>query len=110
MPVIASSASVFEQDREESLNAGCSDFLPKPVKAEVLFDKTRSPFGFRMGVCPRKSSLRLNLCRNLNPCSHRLSEHLTTLFELAKKGKIVAIREQLVQIEQLDDEYATLCP
>ncbi|MEC4850038.1 MAG: response regulator [Jaaginema sp. PMC 1079.18] len=34
--VLVSSASVFELDRHQSLDAGGNDFLPKPVEAETL--------------------------------------------------------------------------
>ncbi len=34
--VLVSSASVFEIDRQKSLDAGGNDFLPKPVQADVL--------------------------------------------------------------------------
>ncbi|MEG4802684.1 ATP-binding protein [Microcoleus sp. ARI1-B5] len=34
--VLVSSASVFEIDRQKSLDAGGSDFLPKPVQADLL--------------------------------------------------------------------------
>jgi len=34
--VLVSSASVFDIDRQKSLDAGGSDFLPKPVQADVL--------------------------------------------------------------------------
>jgi CheY-like chemotaxis protein len=36
--IISSSASVFETDRDESLAAGATAFLPKPVRSEALFD------------------------------------------------------------------------
>ncbi|WP_096607804.1 MASE1 domain-containing protein [Calothrix sp. NIES-2100] len=35
--VIVSSASVFNFHRQEALNAGCNDFLPKPIQMEELF-------------------------------------------------------------------------
>ncbi|HEY9877995.1 MAG TPA: ATP-binding protein [Leptolyngbyaceae cyanobacterium] len=38
-PIIASSASVFEFDRQKSQQAGYDDFLPKPIQAEELLDK-----------------------------------------------------------------------
>jgi len=38
LPILASSASVFESDRQQSLVAGGNAFLPKPVVAEELFD------------------------------------------------------------------------
>jgi DNA-binding response OmpR family regulator len=37
LPVIATSASVFNEDREKSMQAGCDDFLAKPIKPKVLF-------------------------------------------------------------------------
>ncbi|HAX75677.1 MAG TPA: hypothetical protein DCY88_07555 [Cyanobacteria bacterium UBA11372] len=37
--IIAASASVFEIDRQKSLEVGCNDFLPKPIKAEDLLNK-----------------------------------------------------------------------
>jgi len=35
--IVASSASVFNFDRQKSREVGCTDFLPKPVQAEELF-------------------------------------------------------------------------
>ncbi|MBW4605410.1 MAG: PAS domain-containing protein [Calothrix sp. FI2-JRJ7] len=37
IPIIVSSASVFEADRHRSLEAGGNDFLPKPIQAIDLF-------------------------------------------------------------------------
>ncbi|MDJ1182418.1 hybrid sensor histidine kinase/response regulator [Roseofilum casamattae] len=36
IPIIASSASVFNFDRQKSREVGCSDFLPKPVQVDEL--------------------------------------------------------------------------
>jgi signal transduction histidine kinase/DNA-binding NarL/FixJ family response regulator len=38
VPLIASSASVFESDQNQSLDAGANAFLPKPVAAETLLE------------------------------------------------------------------------
>ncbi len=37
VPIIVSSASVFESDRSQSIEAGADVFLPKPVQASSLF-------------------------------------------------------------------------
>jgi signal transduction histidine kinase/ActR/RegA family two-component response regulator len=37
-PIIASSAFVFNYDRQQSQDAGCNDFLPKPVQASELLE------------------------------------------------------------------------
>jgi signal transduction histidine kinase/CheY-like chemotaxis protein len=39
LPIIVSSASVFNFDRQQSQIAGANDFLPKPVQAEELFEQ-----------------------------------------------------------------------
>lgn len=36
-PIIVSSASVFDNDRNESLAAGATAFLPKPVRSQTLY-------------------------------------------------------------------------
>lgn len=38
VPIVIVSASVFEQYQQESIDAGCSAFVSKPVRSEVLLD------------------------------------------------------------------------
>ena len=47
IPVIAVSASAWEDVRAQATDAGCVDFLPKPVKADVLFAKLQRFTGAR---------------------------------------------------------------
>ncbi len=46
-PVIALTASAFEEDREELLAAGCDDFISKPFRTIELFDKLSQYMGVR---------------------------------------------------------------
>ncbi|HEY9600922.1 MAG TPA: ATP-binding protein [Allocoleopsis sp.] len=124
VPIVVSSASVFESDRQKSLEAGTNDFLPKPVQADELLNtlkqhlrlewiyeqadeeqtlKERSPDstlavptqGFRSTENP------------LDP-SHLVpppAEELVLLLDWANKGRIKNLLEQAERLEQLDAKF-----
>ena len=46
-PVIAVTASAFGDVREAARAAGCIDFIPKPIRADVLFAKLQQHLGVR---------------------------------------------------------------
>ena len=41
IPIIALTAFAFDSDRAQTLDAGCTDFLSKPINAELLKSKLR---------------------------------------------------------------------
>jgi PAS domain S-box-containing protein len=45
--IIAISASVFDEDRQRILAAGCNDFVPKPFSRSVIFDKLNQHLGIQ---------------------------------------------------------------
>jgi CheY-like chemotaxis protein len=38
IPILAQTAFVLPDDRHKDLNCGCNDYLPKPLRKEVLWD------------------------------------------------------------------------
>jgi CheY-like chemotaxis protein len=51
--VLAVTASAFRDVRDAAREAGCVDFVPKPIRAEVLFAKLRQHLGVAF-VSPRR--------------------------------------------------------
>ncbi len=47
IPVVAVTASALEQTRQAALDAGCIEYLPKPIRAEVLFAMMEARLGVR---------------------------------------------------------------
>ncbi len=45
--IIALTGSVFEEDRREALALGCKDFVKKPFRTEVIFEKMEEYLGVR---------------------------------------------------------------
>ncbi|WP_019501558.1 DAHL domain-containing protein [Pseudanabaena sp. PCC 6802] len=54
--IIAITGSAFEKDRMAALSAGCDDFVRKPVRAEIIFDKMAEHLGIRYVYSSRQSS------------------------------------------------------
>jgi PAS domain S-box-containing protein len=54
-PVLAVTSSVFGDTREEARQAGCVDFIPKPIRAELLFSRLRHHLGLQF-ISPRRWS------------------------------------------------------
>lgn len=102
IPVIVSSASVFEADRHKSIAAGGSDFLAKPVQAEELYRVLAKhlpiEWTYAEAIAPARSN---SLAEMIVP---PMTE-LTDLFEYAKKGQIKGIRDELEKLAQLDTQY-----
>ncbi len=103
-PIIASSASAFDFNRQDAIKAGCTDFLPKPIQADTLFEKLRVHLGLEW-VYASPSVHPDRAVKEEIPLIPLPQEELTALLALAKGGKIGAIRKHLKEIEELDDQY-----
>jgi signal transduction histidine kinase/DNA-binding NarL/FixJ family response regulator len=104
--IIVSSASVFDTDKQKSLNAGADDFLPKPIQASALLEQLQTHLGLEWIYEESYSSLPTN--QELVTKQKIVvppSEELHKLYELALKGRIKALQDQLLEIEKMDDKF-----
>ena len=104
VPVIATSASVFERHRRESLEAGCDDFLPKPVRVEELLEKAGARLGVEWIYDERQGDAERSTPEEA-PLTYPPPEELAALFALAQKGEVVKVRAEIDRIEALGDQY-----
>jgi PAS domain S-box-containing protein len=103
--VVALSASVFEQNRQESREAGCSDFLSKPVRTDDLLEKLRIHLNLEWVYESGQAGNGSRREPDARPLMAPPREHLVLLVERAQKGQIVGVREQIGKIEELGELY-----
>ena len=101
-PIIALSASVFEEDRENVLAAGCDDFVRKPFREEDIFQKMAQHLGVRYiyqdlttrigeeGEAPNITA---------DDLTHLPAEWIAELQQAAKEGWTEKIFELIDQIQ-----------
>ncbi len=103
LPIIASSASVFEFNRKASRDAGFSDFLPKPIQVEDLLKVLQHYLNLEW-ICED----------DLDPSPPLYPEklimppwsELEVLYEAAQIGHIERIVQEATRLEVLDCRYA----
>ncbi|NER83373.1 MAG: response regulator [Leptolyngbya sp. SIO1D8] len=108
-PIIASSASVFEFDRQQSRQAGYDDFLPKPIEAEELLDK----LAFYLNLTWIKETPPNKHIQSPQPTLEKVPEAivfpppeaLKVLYEAALIGHIERITQEATRIKTLNATF-----
>ena len=106
--IIAVSASAFSEDQQRSLEAGCNGFVAKPVRLELLLQQIQNHINLdwiyddnnRQQLITSTAQQATSL-----PMVGPPPETAAQLFELALKGDVKRIKEQIVYLEQLGDLY-----
>ena len=104
--IIVSSASVFESDRQAALDAGGNDFLPKPVSIDQLLATLEKAIGCKwiyeepVAAAPDPSSTNGNT--PAAPTTVPSDEILQKLYDLARRGNIKAIEQEVNELELSD--------
>ncbi len=108
--IIAVSASAFEPHREQCLDAGADDFLPKPFRLDKLLDLLCRHLGLELIYAEKpddrppasEQEPRVLDTRIVAPAAE-----LPGLLDLARRGDITKVLERARQLEEADDRYAS---
>ena len=103
--IIATSASVYEEDRQKSMDAGSNFFLPKPVDADQLLERLQSLLHLEWRYQERnelsdKTTLTESAEFILPP-----AEILKKLADLTDMGDVDELLQYLSDIKALDNKY-----
>ncbi|MDZ8050409.1 MAG: MASE1 domain-containing protein [Aulosira sp. ZfuVER01] len=101
--IIASSASVFESDQNQSLDAGANAFLPKPVATETLLELLKLHLNLEW-VYTTKSQIAANQQETNEICLPPIKV-LTHLQELAKQGDVDGVVNEAKNLKASDPAY-----
>ncbi len=111
IPIIVSSANVFDENRQRSLQAGATAFMPKPLQIDELLNALQSLHKFDWSYTQSQSQQ--SPVKNQQVSNNELilpsQEILQQLYHLAMMGDISAIELMLKDFVELNPQLATLC-
>nr|WP_275939346.1 hybrid sensor histidine kinase/response regulator [Polyangium spumosum] len=99
LPLVASSASVDEAPQRRARDAGCDEFLPKPVRLSALFDVLGRRLGLTWIHAPRGMT---EETEETAPRVEPPAEVMAELLDLAERGRIPEVLKKLDTIEAED--------
>lgn len=122
IPIIVVSASVFDFEQQKSWDAGCNEFISKPICAEELLDKLKIHLRLRWIYEPsidmESEDVLENQTSSLLESSNRddstpllgpVTEQAAILLDLAMMGDIAGILEEIDKLEQSDKQLIKFC-
>jgi PAS domain S-box-containing protein len=103
--IIATSASVLDTNRQQSLLAGCNAFLPKPIRVEQLMEVLASHLRLTWHYASQEQPA--NVSTDADDAATYVSPppaELALLFELASIGDILGLQARAAELEDLDPQ------
>ena len=91
--IIALSASVFASDRQQALDAGCDDFLPKPFRTGQILAVLGHLLGLRW--VQAEAGPMTNETGRVVGANAVTAVELDGLLELSRRGDVMDLRKQL---------------
>ncbi|MGL6341302.1 MAG: ATP-binding protein [Waterburya sp.] len=108
LAIIVSSASVFESDRQKSLETGANDFLPKPIQKETLLQSLQKHLNLEWLYEQPIQEQTINGFQTSSPAIQAVEmippsvDDMTRLHDLSRKGLINDLLQEIDRIEALD--------
>jgi CheY-like chemotaxis protein len=117
--VIASSASVYEDDRHNAISSGFDDFVPKPVREADLFrvlathlnlrwtrssDTTIDNVSFGTSFANIQDAIDTPLYEAVPP-----PDKIQQLIIFAKRGDVMALRTEIEKLDSTNPAYRIFC-
>ncbi|OUL24073.1 hybrid sensor histidine kinase/response regulator [Nostoc sp. RF31YmG] len=99
--VISSSASVFDIDRQKALDAGCNDFLPKPIQAQELLDKLQNHLQLTWIYEYENQNASDSVTEMVIPPA----SELMALYQAVQRCDVANIQLETNRIKQIDTKY-----
>jgi signal transduction histidine kinase/ActR/RegA family two-component response regulator len=103
-PIIASSASVFDFNRQQSEAAGCSHFLPKPIQTSELFSLLQQHLNLVWRYGSPEPSIEENSA--VEEITIPPAVELQELYRMAKSGYIADLKAEVERLRQLSSDYS----
>lgn len=104
IPILALSASILEAEKIKSNNAGCNDFLAKPIDSTILLNKLQEHLQlvwiYEDSLPPIKS-----VTNGGDRLVIPIDSELSKVFEALDVGDFSAIEQESRRISQLDPQY-----
>jgi len=102
-PIIAISANAFANNRVESLDAGCTDFITKPIATAGLLQKIQVYLDvswiYQAKAEPSNSYLESG--DRVIPTQ----EELRVLYEAASMGDVAGVEEETMRLQDINPDY-----
>jgi signal transduction histidine kinase/DNA-binding response OmpR family regulator len=105
LPVIVSSASVFEIDQDKSIKAGGNSFLEKPVQAETLFEQIQAQLNLNWiyeSVSPIANTTSSAAATEIIPPPIEVLKRFNQLIE---EGDFYQLQEEATALSRSQPEY-----